>query len=80
MTCIAGYTIPGLQRWSNKYLIDTVGDCPLSVAVTPNGLGFIDAHIEKDTVLTTRSIPGMLMQSPAILMRSGTSPSRTIRK
>jgi peptidyl-lysine (3S)-dioxygenase / protease len=34
---IAGYAIPGLQRWSDKYLIDIMGDNPLSVAVTPNG-------------------------------------------
>ncbi|KAI0254391.1 Clavaminate synthase-like protein [Lactifluus subvellereus] len=35
---IKGYTIPGLQQhWSNKYLIDSMGDRPLSVAVTPNG-------------------------------------------
>jgi hypothetical protein len=37
---IAGYKIPNLQRWSDKYLMDTMGDRLLSVAVTPNGLGF----------------------------------------
>ena len=35
----AGYKIPSLQRWSDKYLVDTMGDRLLSVAVTPNGLG-----------------------------------------
>jgi hypothetical protein len=35
---ISGYVIRGLQRWSDQYLIDTLGDRPLSVAVTPNGL------------------------------------------
>ena len=38
-TLIAGYKIPNLQRWSDKYLVDTLGDRLLSVAVTPNGLG-----------------------------------------
>ena len=37
---IAGYVICNLQRWSDQYLIDTMGDTPLSVAVTPNGLDF----------------------------------------
>jgi hypothetical protein len=37
---IAGYKLPSLQRWSDKYLVDTMGDRLLSVAVTPNGLGF----------------------------------------
>lgn len=37
---IAGYVIRSLERWSDEYLIDTMGDRPLSVAVTPNGLGF----------------------------------------
>jgi jumonji domain-containing protein 7 len=37
---VAGYAIRGLQRWSDQYLIDTMGDRPLSVAVTPNGLDF----------------------------------------
>lgn len=34
---IAGYKLPSLQRWSDKYLVDTMGDRLLSVAVTPNG-------------------------------------------
>ena len=37
---IAGYVIRNLERWSDQYLIDTMGDRPLSVAVTPNGLDF----------------------------------------
>ena len=37
---VAGYAIRNLERWSNQYLIDTLGDRPLSVAVTPNGLDF----------------------------------------
>jgi hypothetical protein len=37
---IAGYVIRNLDRWSDQYLIDTMGDRPLSVAVTPNGLDF----------------------------------------
>ena len=34
---IAGHMIRNLERWTNEYLIDTMGDRPLSVAVTPNG-------------------------------------------
>jgi hypothetical protein len=34
-----------VQRWTDKYLIETMGDRPLSVAVTPNGSDF-DIHIE----------------------------------
>ena len=37
---IAGYVIRNLERWSDHYLTDTMGDRPLSVAVTPNGLDF----------------------------------------
>ena len=48
---IAGYVIHNLERWSDKYLIDTMGDRPLSVAVTPNGLARSNAF-EK---LTTSS-------------------------
>ncbi|KAI0269146.1 Clavaminate synthase-like protein [Gloeopeniophorella convolvens] len=34
---IKGYAIPSTRRWSNRYLIDTMGDSLLSVAVTPDG-------------------------------------------
>jgi hypothetical protein len=37
---IAGYNLPSLERWSDKYLVETMGNRLLSVAVTPNGLGF----------------------------------------
>lgn len=40
MIMIAGYVIRNLERWSDQYLMDTMGDRPLSVAVTPNGLDF----------------------------------------
>jgi hypothetical protein len=36
----AGYVIRNLERWSDQYLIDTMGDRLLSVAVTPNGFDF----------------------------------------
>ena len=39
-TMIPGYVIRNLERWSDQYLIDTMGDRPLSVAVTPNGFDF----------------------------------------
>jgi jumonji domain-containing protein 7 len=39
-----GYVIPGLQRWSDQYLIDTMGDRPLSVAATPNG--YFSVHMK----------------------------------
>jgi len=37
---IAGYLIRNLEHWSDQYLIDTMGNRPLSVAVTPNGSDF----------------------------------------
>jgi jumonji domain-containing protein 7 len=40
--------IPGLQRWTDQYLMDTMGDSPLSVAVTPNGLGLKHQCFLKD--------------------------------
>ncbi|KAI0003087.1 Clavaminate synthase-like protein [Russula compacta] len=59
---IKGYVIPRLHRWSNKYLIETTGDRPLSVAVTPNGYAdavtrnsdgkwyFVEPHYQKMTM------------------------------
>ncbi|KAH8999275.1 cupin-like domain-containing protein [Lactarius akahatsu] len=69
---IKGYKIPNLQRWSNKYLADTMGDRLLSVAVTPNGYAdavtlssdgkryFVEPYYEK---MTMRSLLSKLAPS-----------------
>ncbi|KAI9466852.1 cupin-like domain-containing protein [Lactarius psammicola] len=69
---IKGYKIPNLQRWSNKYLVDTMGDSLLSVAVTPNGYAdavtrssdgrwyFVEPYYEK---MTMRSLLSKLVPS-----------------
>lgn len=61
-----------MQRWSNKYLVDTLGDRLLSVAVTPNGyadavtrssdgkLYFVEPYYEK---MTMRSLLSKLVPS-----------------
>ena len=78
---ILGYVIHGPQRWSDQYLIDTMGDRPLSVAVTPNGLDFkLRCFLKDYHPLITRLLSGMPMQLPAILMGNGTLPSRIIKK
>jgi len=70
---IRGYVIRNLERWSDQYLIDTMGDRPLSVAVTPNGYAdavtrnsdekwyFAEPHCQK---MTMRSLLSKL-ESPS---------------
>ena len=76
-TLIAGYKTPNLQHWSDKYLVDTMGDRLLSVAVTPNGLGF-GAQMAED--YSYRHFPDMLTLSPVAPTGSGTLSSHTTRK
>ncbi len=76
-TLITGYKIPNLQRWSNKYLVDTTGERLLSVAVTPNGLGF---GVRVAEHYSHRHFSGMLTLSLVAPTGSGTSSSHTTRK
>lgn len=74
---IAGYKIPSLRRWSDKYLVDTMGDRLLSVAVTPNGLG---SGVQVIGPCSHRHFLGMPTLSPEAPTGSGTSSSHTTKK
>lgn len=35
--CFSGVEFPALTKWTDDYLVQKMGDQPVSVAVTPNG-------------------------------------------
>jgi hypothetical protein len=53
---------PALRRWTHAYLASTLGDCRVSVNVTPNGHG--DAVVECGSSMGTKCADGSRSESP----------------